>query len=82
VSVKIPAGTHSGQTLRLKGKGFPKPGGFGSGDMRVKVMIDVPQNLTTEQKDLVEKLQKSLGEDPPLVKSYREKLGQLEKNRR
>jgi len=41
VMVSVPAGAHSGQTLRLKGKGFTHKGG-GRGDQRMTLMIDVP----------------------------------------
>ena len=41
VMLGVPAGARSGQTLRLKGKGFPKKGGA-RGDQLVTLMIDVP----------------------------------------
>ena len=50
VSLKIPAGTPSGKVLRIKGKGFPHLGGYGAGDMFVKVTVDVPEKLSGEQK--------------------------------
>ena len=37
----VPAGTSSGKTLRLKGKGFHKKGG-GRGDQLITLMVDVP----------------------------------------
>ena len=72
-ALKIPPSTHSGQTFRLKGKGFAKVGGFGSGDMLVKILIDIPDSLTSEQRELVEKLNQLLG-DPPMVRSFKEKM--------
>lgn len=71
--LKIPAGAHSGQVFRLKGKGFSKVGGFGVGDMLVKIVVDTPTTLTSEQKDLIEKLSKSLSETPQ-VKKFKEKV--------
>lgn len=73
--LKIPIGAHNGQILRLKGKGFPKVGGFGNGDMLVKILIDVPEHLTNDQKELVEKLGKSVRE-PLSVSAFKEKLNQ------
>jgi molecular chaperone DnaJ len=74
--VRVPPGTHSGQAFRLRGKGFPKVGGFGSGDMLVKILIDIPESLSREQKDLVEQLAKKETETP-LVKLFNEKKDQL-----
>jgi molecular chaperone DnaJ len=81
VALKIPAGTHSGQIFRLKGKGFPKVGGFGSGDMRIRILVDTPNNLTGKQKDLLQELAKS-AEETPLVKSFKDKMNQLMRNRK
>lgn len=81
VALKIPAGTHSGQIFRLKGKGFPKVGGFGSGDMRIRILVDTPNNLTGKQKDLLQELAKS-AEETPLVKGFKDKMNQLMRNRK
>ncbi|WP_374076459.1 DnaJ C-terminal domain-containing protein [Bdellovibrio bacteriovorus] len=79
--IRIPPGTHSGQTFRLKGKGFPKLGGFGSGDMLVRVLVDTPHTLSSRQKELVEELAKST-ETTPLVKAFHEKVSHLMRNRK
>lgn len=54
VTVKIPAGTPNGKTLRVRGRGGPRPGG-GHGDLLVRVQVQVPQKLTRQEKDLLEK---------------------------
>ena len=54
VTVKVPAGTPNGKTLRVRGRGAPRPRG-GSGDLLVKVLVQVPQKLTRQEKDLLEK---------------------------
>lgn len=72
-SLKIPPGTHSGQIFRLKGKGFTKVGGFGAGDMLVKIVIDTPDEITAEGRELVEKLNQLIGETP-MVRSFKEKM--------
>lgn len=76
VSLKIPAGTYSGQIFRLKGKGFSSP--TGSGDQLVKVLVDVPKELTAEQKELLQKLGSTL-KPGQLLKSYQEQLDRLKK---
>lgn len=79
--IKIPAGTHTGQTFRLKGKGFLKLGSTGSGDMLVRVIVDTPLNVNSRQKEILEELQR-FKESTPLVKSYQEKLDNLLRNRK
>lgn len=79
--IRIPPGTHSGQTFRLKGKGFPKLGGFGSGDMLVRVLVDTPHSLSSRQKEIMEELSKST-EPTPMVKSFQEKVSHLMRNRK
>ncbi len=81
VALKIPAGTHSGQVFRLKGKGFPKVGGFGSGDMLVKIQVDTPSQVSGRQKELFEELAKN-AEVTPQVKAYQERLEQLMRSRK
>lgn len=78
--IKVPSGTHTGQVFRLKGKGFPKVGGFGAGDMLVKVIVDTPRTITVHERELLGELAKSQ-EDTPLVKSYNEKVAQILKGR-
>jgi len=55
VNVTIPAGSHSGQRMRLKGKGMPRRGG-GRGDHYIKIMIDIPRDLSEEEKKLYSSL--------------------------
>lgn len=54
VTVKIPAGTQSGRTFRVRGKGAPKPGG-GQGDLLVTVDVQVPTKLSKQEKESLEK---------------------------
>ncbi len=80
VEVTIPAGTPSGQIFRIKGKGLPLPGGYGSGDLLVKILIDVPKNLLPRQKELIAELAKTTLEYP-LVKEFQDKMAQLIRTR-
>lgn len=57
--VKIEAGTHSGKVLRLKGKGLPHLNSYSKGDLLVNINVWTPQNLSTEEKKLLEKLRES-----------------------
>ena len=52
VTLKVPAGTPSGKTFRVRGKGAPKKGGHG--DLLVTVNVDVPDKLSQEEKQLLE----------------------------
>ena len=54
VNVRIPAGTASGQTLRVKGRGVPA--GRSAGDLLVTVEVAVPKKLNKEQRAAVEAL--------------------------
>ena len=54
--IKIPAGTHAGKVLRLRGKGLPDVNGYGRGNIMVVVDITIPTSLTSEEKELVKKL--------------------------
>lgn len=53
--IKIEPGTHSGKVLRLKGKGFPSMHSSGRGDMLVSVNVWTPQELSSEEKAILEK---------------------------
>lgn len=53
-AMKIPAGTQPGTIFRLKKKGVPKLNGPGTGDQKVRVVIEVPRTLTQKQRELLE----------------------------
>jgi molecular chaperone DnaJ len=57
--IKIPAGTQSGKIFRLKGKGFPAINSYEKGDQLIQVNVWTPQNLSSEEKALLEKLSHS-----------------------
>ncbi|MFA5270194.1 MAG: molecular chaperone DnaJ [Patescibacteria group bacterium] len=60
LTLKIPAGTISGEVFRLRGKGFPKLNQTGHGDLLIKVEINIPKHLTLKQKRLLEDLKEEL----------------------
>jgi molecular chaperone DnaJ len=64
VTLKIPAGTQSGKTFRIRGKGTPRPRKGGAGDLLVTVKVEVPQKLSKEEKELLARLQEVQKESP------------------
>ena len=62
VTLKVPAGTPSGKTFRVKGKGAPKRGGHG--DLLVTVNVDVPKKLSKREKELLAELRDTETESP------------------
>lgn len=56
VKVKVPPGTQPGSLVKLKGKGAPRLGSSSHGDHYVRVNLDVPQNLSKQEKQLYEEL--------------------------
>jgi molecular chaperone DnaJ len=63
--IKVPPGTRHGTIQRLRGEGPPKPRGRGRGDIRYRLEIEMPKELTDEQREAVERLAETLnGSDP------------------
>jgi molecular chaperone DnaJ len=63
--IKVPTGTRHGTIQRLRGEGPPRPRGNGHGDIRYRLEIELPQELSAEQEEAVEKLAETLnGADP------------------
>lgn len=67
--IKIPAGTQSGKIFRLKGKGFPDVNGYSKGDQLVHVNVWTPQHITSEEKEMLDKLNNSPNFKPQPGKS-------------
>lgn len=61
VKFDLPAGTQSGTVFSLKGKGIQILNGRGRGDQLVRIIVDVPKNLTQKQKELLVELEKEMG---------------------
>jgi curved DNA-binding protein len=55
VTVNVPAGVRSGQSLRLRGKGWTNPRG-GRGDQLVKIIIATPKSITPPERELYEQI--------------------------
>ena len=57
ININIPAGTDSGTTLRLRNLGFKKAENSDSlGDLLVRIKVEIPKNLSAEEKNLVKRL--------------------------
>ena len=78
--IKLPPGTQSGKVFRLKGKGFPAFQSYEKGDELVEVNVWSPQNLSNEEKDMLEKLKDSANFKPgPEAKEMKEERSFFDK---
>jgi molecular chaperone DnaJ len=64
-NIRIPPGTQVGDVIRLKGKGMPRFRGYGKGELLIRVGVEVPKKLSGKQRELLEQLAKTLGDNPP-----------------
>ncbi len=70
-SLKIPAGTQSGTTFRIKGHGMPRLRGGACGEQLVRVLVEVPTSLSSEQKKRLEEFAAACGdEEQPTSKKF------------
>lgn len=75
VVLRIPEGTQTGSSFRLKGKGMPRLRGFGRGDLHIKVNIDVPRRLNVKQRKALREFAVASGEADPATET--EFIGRL-----
>ena len=69
--VKVPAGTQSGQLFKLRGKGVVHVNGRERGDLLVRVLVEVPTHLNSEQRAKLQEFAELCGEEnAPLRKSF------------
>ncbi|NEQ38671.1 MAG: DnaJ domain-containing protein [Okeania sp. SIO3I5] len=64
VNVNVPAGIRSGQSLRLRGKGWPKPKSGERTDQLVRIIITAPKNISSLEKECYEKIKANRTFDP------------------
>jgi molecular chaperone DnaJ len=69
--IKIPPGTQGGKVFRLKGKGFPSVNSYEKGDQLIHVNVWTPQNISNEEKSMLEKLNQSPNFQPKPDKNER-----------
>jgi molecular chaperone DnaJ len=73
-SIKIPPGTQPGTIFRLKGKGMKNVQGYGSGDLHVRINVEIPSHLNSEQKAKLQEFAALCDENAhPMGKSFFEK---------
>jgi molecular chaperone DnaJ len=73
-SLKIPAGTQSGTTFRLRDRGMPSLRGGRHGDELIRVHVEVPSALTSEQRKILEDFARISGDaQEPTSRSFFEK---------
>jgi molecular chaperone DnaJ len=76
--LSIPAGTQTGSTFRIKGRGVSKRGGSARGDLFVTLDVVIPTKLTREQKDLLTKLASTIDtENKPIKKKILERVKEI-----
>jgi len=62
--LRVPRGTKHGTVQRLRGEGPPKLGGKGRGDIHYRFVIDVPEDLSAEQSEAIDRLSQVINGDP------------------
>jgi len=78
VMMKIPEGTQSGRIFRLQGKGVKNLRGYGTGDQLVRVTVETPTHLNSEQKRLLREFEKSCnGAVNPMTQSFIDKVKRI-----
>jgi len=76
--LKILPGTQPGQTIRLRGKGFPYLRGSGAGDQLCRITIEVPVRLSTKQKELLKEFdQLSENNAMPIISGFFDKVKEV-----
>ena len=76
--LKIPTGTQPGKVIRMRGKGIPHLRSNGRGDQLVIINVNIPTSVDTEQREIFEKLGKSLGTEViPQERGFFDKLREV-----
>ena len=57
IKVKVPAGTQTGEQIRVRGKGFSVLRSAVRGDLYIQVLVETPQHLTRRQRELLEEFE-------------------------
>lgn len=67
VKYTMPPGTQPNEVFKLKGKGIQRLNSMSKGDLFVRIIVDIPRNLTNEQKDILKKFDENYvpSKNPP-----------------
>jgi len=74
VEMDVPAGTQSGETFRLQGKGMPRLRRRGRGDLYVQVQVVTPDSLNKEQREALEQFAEAGGEEVEVNEGFFERI--------
>ena len=78
IAIKVPEGTESGREIRVRGRGVPYLNERGTGDLIVKVVVQIPRKLNRAQRELVTKLAETMTvENNPTAPGLIEKMKDL-----
>ena len=70
--IRIPAGTQHGTVQRLRGEGPPKPGGRTRGDIFYRLGIEMPKELSDEQRKALDAFAEAINDHDPREKLLRD----------
>lgn len=79
VQYTLPAGTQPGNVFKLKNRGIQNINGRTKGDQLIKIVVDVPKELTEKQKELLMQFNASLGAAPPKGDDKKDFFGRKKK---
>jgi molecular chaperone DnaJ len=80
-SLRIAPGSESGKLFRMRGKGVPELGGYGRGDLHVRVVHEIPRNLSGQQKKkLKEFLDACAADNYPALAQFKQKAAEFLEN--
>ena len=72
---KIPPATQTGTIFRLKGKGIANLRGYGNGDQHIRIVVEIPEKLTREQKAFLEQFDSAKTDrQNPITTEFRNKV--------
>ena len=78
VKMKVPAGTQGGSDFRLKGHGMPRLQSVATGDLHVRLEVEVPTKLDENQRKALEQFAELCGEhNKPIHRSLTERIRDL-----
>lgn len=76
--LKVPEGTQSGKSFRIKGKGVPHLNSHGKGDLIVEVRVQTPPKLTKQQRELLKQLSETMKTDnAPQSHSFMDRMKEM-----
>jgi molecular chaperone DnaJ len=76
--LKVPEGTQTGATFKIRNKGVPELNGRGRGDLFVQLKVQTPTKLTKRQRELLEELRQTLAvENKPVSRTLLSRMREM-----